>query len=78
MTSSRPLLFDSRLLGGPIGSPGSGADGSSTEHPWEVFLSVNLVSSAVGGLFLGGEEAAALFWIPGGPVAQPEVSDNPI
>lgn len=28
--------------------------------------------------FWGGEGAAALFWIPGGPAAQPEVSDNPI
>lgn len=28
--------------------------------------------------FGGGEGAAALFWIPGGPAAQPEVSNNPI
>lgn len=33
---------------------------------------------AANGLFLGGEGAAALFWIPGGPAAQPEVSNNPI
>lgn len=34
--------------------------------------------AADGGLFLGGEGAAALFWNPGGPAAQPEVSNNPI
>ena len=34
--------------------------------------------AADGGLFLGAEGAAALFWIPGGLAAQPEVSDNPI
>ena len=50
------------------------------EHPWEVSpqRSVTWFLAADGGLFLGGEGAAALFWIPGGPAAQPEVSDNPI
>lgn len=43
-----------------------------------LFSALTWFPAADGGLFLGVEGAAALFWIPGGPAAQPEVSDNPI